>query len=392
MPPIHISIPEPCSESWGAMTAAEKGRYCDACSKVVMDLTEHEPKEILSLYEQADGNMCGRFRSDQLAPEPPIRPVGWLKRFLLAIVLAFGAHLFVFAQAETEAAVYSAREQLLREMHPQRIINHTVTVRDAESGAPIAGAKVMVVGATSDVKWTDEQGVAMVVIDRNEVWRLPLVVRIKSQDHQQRDLIVTETTSDWLVKLFQVGKGQTQKGKPTEKVHFRLVEKVVDRALYTQQVVDVNGLVAISHQYERVKDTSNFSETALRDDLEQAGDSSALDSGNQLEMGEPFLEQENLIRGDTIVVDTANTGEHTSLNDLPIESVTKMGEVGIELVPAVKGDVKVEATDTLDTLTITPAPPTEPVFIQLGKPRIVPENGNTGNCTSSPNGKAVLPD
>ena len=63
----HISLPKPCHENWDAMHPREKGRYCDACDKTVIDFTEKSEKEIGEYFaEHAGTRICGHFRISQL--------------------------------------------------------------------------------------------------------------------------------------------------------------------------------------------------------------------------------------------------------------------------------------------------------------------------------------
>jgi len=62
---IKITIPEPCHEDWAKMTPKEKGRFCDSCAKVVVDMTKLTDHEIFNLVDTGS-NICGRFRNDQL--------------------------------------------------------------------------------------------------------------------------------------------------------------------------------------------------------------------------------------------------------------------------------------------------------------------------------------
>ncbi len=63
---IQIQIPEPCHENWDKMTAANQGRFCNACSKVVVDFSMMSDKEILNHISTVGGKICGRVNDDQL--------------------------------------------------------------------------------------------------------------------------------------------------------------------------------------------------------------------------------------------------------------------------------------------------------------------------------------
>ena len=68
MPPLlRLTIPQPCSESWAAMTPTAAGRHCAACEKTVIDFTQKTDADILAYLAQAAGaRTCGRFAAGQL--------------------------------------------------------------------------------------------------------------------------------------------------------------------------------------------------------------------------------------------------------------------------------------------------------------------------------------
>jgi len=96
-----VRIPEPCHEDWNKMTVDEKGRFCNVCSKSVVDFTGKTDTEIHSiLIEKSTEKVCGRFNKNQV--ERPIDtqyyPIhtssGFRKAFLAAAFLVFGTLLF----------------------------------------------------------------------------------------------------------------------------------------------------------------------------------------------------------------------------------------------------------------------------------------------------------
>ena len=78
---LSISVPEPCHEKWSEMTPAEKGRHCKSCQKTVFDFTKMPKVKIAEFVTEHNGNLCGRFSSDQLNVEliPPKPSKSWLK-------------------------------------------------------------------------------------------------------------------------------------------------------------------------------------------------------------------------------------------------------------------------------------------------------------------------
>jgi hypothetical protein len=76
---IYLHIPEPCHEDWNKMTAVQQGRFCDSCSKQVVDFTNMTDGQVLNILQKASGKTCGRFTDDQLTrplqqPYAPLIP------------------------------------------------------------------------------------------------------------------------------------------------------------------------------------------------------------------------------------------------------------------------------------------------------------------------------
>jgi hypothetical protein len=68
-----ISIPEPCPESWDKMHQTQKGKFCDLCSKEVIDFTKWTDSEVIQYFEKAQtsatskiGTTCGRLSTQQV--------------------------------------------------------------------------------------------------------------------------------------------------------------------------------------------------------------------------------------------------------------------------------------------------------------------------------------
>lgn len=61
-----IKINEPCGENWQAMTESQVGKFCSQCTKHVVDFSQLSDSEIISLIENSNGKLCGRFKQSQL--------------------------------------------------------------------------------------------------------------------------------------------------------------------------------------------------------------------------------------------------------------------------------------------------------------------------------------
>ncbi|MDQ5928995.1 MAG: hypothetical protein QG594_773, partial [Bacteroidota bacterium] len=66
MKSIFIKLDKPCSENWETMKANESGRFCEQCSKTVVDFTTLNPFEIGQKMKMAKGNICARVSQNQL--------------------------------------------------------------------------------------------------------------------------------------------------------------------------------------------------------------------------------------------------------------------------------------------------------------------------------------
>ena len=65
---ITIHIPAPCHEDWAIMTATEKGKFCNVCTKEVFDLTSKTDEELVKILTK-NKNACGRVKKSQLNRE-----------------------------------------------------------------------------------------------------------------------------------------------------------------------------------------------------------------------------------------------------------------------------------------------------------------------------------
>lgn len=99
---MKIAIPNPCNENWNKMTPKEKGRFCNSCSKTVVDFTKKSTETIKQyLIEYKDQKICGHFYKKQLdtivleIPEVNFnQQLSFQKLFLLALLFTMGTTLF----------------------------------------------------------------------------------------------------------------------------------------------------------------------------------------------------------------------------------------------------------------------------------------------------------
>lgn len=60
-----IQIENPCKEKWDNMQNIPDGKFCDLCSKTVLDLTQKSDQEILRILDESNGEICGRILRHQ---------------------------------------------------------------------------------------------------------------------------------------------------------------------------------------------------------------------------------------------------------------------------------------------------------------------------------------
>lgn len=66
-PSIHISLTSPCHEDLSGMTITERGRFCSACQKDVIDFSSLPDDEVLAILRGLKGlPSCGMFAAGQL--------------------------------------------------------------------------------------------------------------------------------------------------------------------------------------------------------------------------------------------------------------------------------------------------------------------------------------
>lgn len=64
----NLRIPNPCHENWDKMSATDRGRFCQSCKKEVFDFTSGQPETFQHIWQEQAGDVCGRFRAEDLAP------------------------------------------------------------------------------------------------------------------------------------------------------------------------------------------------------------------------------------------------------------------------------------------------------------------------------------
>lgn len=87
MKKLQLLLTTPCTESWDAMRPTKAGRYCDTCTKHIVDLTAKSDQEILDFFKRKKENVCARLSTSQLHRDLVVSPhkLSWQWLFPLAL-------------------------------------------------------------------------------------------------------------------------------------------------------------------------------------------------------------------------------------------------------------------------------------------------------------------
>lgn len=108
-PITSLAIPQPCHESWAAMSPTAPGRHCAACAQTVVDFTLKTDAEILVYLAGAvTGRTCGRFAAGQLERPlqrvVPAAPSGRWRAWLAAMVAIWALRESIGTEAKAQTA------------------------------------------------------------------------------------------------------------------------------------------------------------------------------------------------------------------------------------------------------------------------------------------------
>lgn len=89
---FYFHIPQPCHEDWDKMTPYAKGRFCESCTKQVVDFSLMTDHEVLNYFLKNTGKVCGRFANDQLQrpfveAKQPKKKTWWIAMMMPLLLL-----------------------------------------------------------------------------------------------------------------------------------------------------------------------------------------------------------------------------------------------------------------------------------------------------------------
>lgn len=161
-----LNIPKPCHEDWSKMSPSEKGKFCQACKKEVVDFTAMTDHQTIQTMNEREGeNVCGRFRKKQLNKELSTQKTSHIPKVAAAVAFAtfLAASEASFAQGEVVKVI--SREQIenlnLLQIDEEKVKGEIKTIKgkviDQQSKKPIPYANVIVKGTQNGVQ-TDVEG------------------------------------------------------------------------------------------------------------------------------------------------------------------------------------------------------------------------------------------
>ncbi len=117
-----------CSENWDKMSPTEKGKFCEVCTKEVIDFTTLSKNEIIAVFKKNNYQaLCARAYPSQLSTiylGESIESISWnlpfWQKFLLVLLVCFGPEFLnvnlVFAQDST---IFQTDEVVQDTLKPQ---------------------------------------------------------------------------------------------------------------------------------------------------------------------------------------------------------------------------------------------------------------------------------
>jgi len=230
---ISISIPNPCHEKWGGMTATQQGAFCKSCKKQVIDFTTKTEDEIFKILAGATGKVCGRFADYQIdtpvTKSPKPQPLARWKAIAAGTALFFSAEKAIAVdtgnvtkakavnhlRAETDTVsgtrIFATGEvnfaPVIHEPVVDSISGHykiSAKVIDRNDGQPLEFAYVSIIGTTIGVS-TDSNGYFEMDIDSNKMGTNNPTLKVSYIGYNSREDIKAANLREGGSKIIQMG-------------------------------------------------------------------------------------------------------------------------------------------------------------------------------------------
>lgn len=168
---FEFNIAKPCTNDWNEMTPNEQGRFCDSCQERVVDLTSMTDRQIIKIYEQNQGKLCGRTQPAQLNRSIVLEPT-YVRKTKLKAFTAIVASILGFGHLKGQEIIVSppmkeypssksfcdGPEEVTEVTNNQKTVTISGKVTDEESGVELPFANVIlelegtaITGTTTDL-------------------------------------------------------------------------------------------------------------------------------------------------------------------------------------------------------------------------------------------------
>jgi hypothetical protein len=173
---IQLNIADPCSENWDNMEQSEKGRYCQACQKQVIDFTGMTETQLALFFKNNQSAVCGRLRKDQVEKELhiPRKRIHWFRYFLQvalpAVIFSSKAYAQGKVMVKPTTVLQEERDSINKKMASvnsssrYRMITGKVVGTD---GKPVAFAQVWTPGRFESAA-SDSNGNFRLIVEKED--------------------------------------------------------------------------------------------------------------------------------------------------------------------------------------------------------------------------------
>lgn len=172
---LQLSIPEPCHENWHYMTPTEQGRFCNACTKEVVDFSMMTDTEVINYFSTlTHEKVCGRALPTQLNrtiswPKEPRKRWFWYWNYVVMFLMFFSKSNTVKAQGGIKPVTEISKALACKVGETVKNDIRVVTgkVIDAE-GNPVSFATIKIKGASAGLS-ADADGVYSIKVKSNNL-------------------------------------------------------------------------------------------------------------------------------------------------------------------------------------------------------------------------------
>jgi hypothetical protein len=228
---FSFAVTSPCHEDWDAMHEAQKGRFCAACQKTVVNFSEMTDAEIIAFFENYAASkrepICGRMNAEQaekkyILPATPTvyRPSAWRKwAAVLALTTSLGATLPVQSMPLVAPELQTVRligTEEKADLDERNFLSGTVRLK-VNHDVPLNAATVVLYRGETEIAraTTNAKGEFMLPIAGNITFDKdnPLVIKVNAVHYyeQKHTLSKKEATGNKIITIFVEARPRVQR-------------------------------------------------------------------------------------------------------------------------------------------------------------------------------------